>query len=101
MTANTDSTHETYIPFTHKKGKVNIRGIHMINICVVKFDGNNKEYAFYNPSNILLKAGTKVLVDSRGIETKATVVRSVYDKIFGVSYLKNVLGMYSKDFIIR
>lgn len=101
MTANTRTSHGVYIPFTNKKGRVNLSGVRMLNICFVKFDGVDKEYSFYNPSNILLKAGTMVLVDARGVETKATVTRSIYVKKFGFPYLKNVLGMYSKKIIMR
>lgn len=100
--------HEVYIPFTYKMGTVRLSGARKVNLCFVKFDGVEKEYTFYNSSNMLLKKGAKVLVDARGCETKATVVKSINidrHKLIGFMsgpfYLKNVLGMYITRVIER
>lgn len=94
-----------YKAVTDKKGNVTFNPIKMINVCFVKFDGNDKVYMFNNPTDKRLKTDTKVLVDSAGKDTVATVVSSIkiQEKYLGslrvamgnpYPYLKNVLGVY-------
>lgn len=94
-----------YKAVTDKKGNITFNPVEMVNICFVKFDGNDKVYMFNNPTDKRLKTGTKVLVDSAGSDTVATVVSSIkiQEKYLGSlrvamgnkkQYLKNVLGVY-------
>lgn len=88
-----------------KDGTVRFDPLKIVNVCFVKFDGNDKVYMFNNPTDKRLKTGTRVLVDSAGKDTVGTVVSSIkiQEKYLGslrvamnnpYPYLKDVLGIY-------
>lgn len=97
---------DVYRAVQDKKGNIKFNKVKMKNLCFVKFDGMDKVYVFNNPTDVRLDEGTRVLVDSCGRETDATVVSSIkiqnkYVKhlMFAISgrrdlKLKNVLGVY-------
>lgn len=60
----------------------------MINLAFVKFDGNSKVYVFLNPTDQILKKGTRVLVDTKYGEKQATVLTGIK---LQEQYLDNLL----------
>lgn len=60
----------------------------MINLAFVKFDGNSKVYVFINPTDEILKKGTRVLVDTKYGEKQATVLTGIK---LQEQYLDNLL----------
>ena len=100
---------DVYRAVTKANGNIEFNKVKMINLCFVKFDGNEKIYAFNNPSDKRLKGGTRVCVDTFRGEMDATVVKSIkiQDKYLkdlmyvvagsGNLELKNVIGVYESQ----
>lgn len=98
-----DLIQDMYRASTDTKTKqVTFMPVTMVNLAFVKFEGNEKVYTFTNPTDVRLKSGTRVLVDTKFGEKQATVVTSIkiqkkYLKdlmvaLGNTSPLKDVLG---------
>lgn len=91
---------------TKADGSIVLNKVKMLNLCFVKYNPNGKVYTFVNPTDKVLKEGTKVLVDSAGTDSVAYVVSSVKvqkkhakDLLYAMTgkkglELKYVLGVY-------
>lgn len=100
---------DVYRAVTKANGNIEFNKVQIRNLCFVKFDGNEKIYAFNNPSDKRLKGGTRVCVDTIRGNMDATVVKSIkiQDKylkdliyvVVGSSNLelKNVIGVYETE----
>ena len=97
---------DVYRAVQNKNGDIVFNKVKMVNLCFVKFDGNEKVYTFKNPSDKRLEKGTKVLVDTCRGEMEATVLTSIKIQnkyVNELQYamtgyydlgLKNILGVY-------
>lgn len=65
---------------TGNKGIMTFVPVKMVNLCYVQHDGqadSNKTYVFKNPTNVRLKPGTRVVVNTYHGDVPATVVDSI------------------------
>lgn len=91
---------------TKADGSIAFNKVKMLNLCFVKYNPDGQVYTFINPTDKLLKEGTKVLVDSAGDDSVGYVVASVKvqkkcakDLLYAMTSkkgleLKYVLGVY-------